>query len=56
MKYRLQHIVPRMVLEHFKDQAGHVWTYDKNGGEPRNATPQSTGVFAHFYSFEREDG
>ena len=56
MEYRLQHIVPRMVLDHFKDQKGQVWTYEKKGGGPRSAIPDATGVIAHFYSFERKDG
>ena len=56
MQYRLQHIVPRMVLEQFTDQKGHVWTYEKTGRAPRHAVPEETGVVAHFYSFEREDG
>src|SRR5262245_62273969 len=56
MQYRLQHIVPRMVLEQFTDEKGHVWTYEKTGRSPRHAVPAETGVVAHFYSFEREDG
>ena len=56
MHYRRQHIVPRMVLDNFKDQNGHVWTYDKAGTEPRHAIPEETAIIAHFYSWEREDG
>src|SRR5215470_4011062 len=56
MQFRRQHIVPRLVPEHFTDQKGHVWTYDKKGSGPRNAVPEQTAVIAHFYSRERDDG
>src|SRR5687767_14983993 len=55
-KYRNQHVVPVLSLQHFMDQRGQVWSYDKTNGRHWSAIPEETGFIAHFYSFEREDG
>ena len=51
-----QHKVPKLSLKHFAGQNGEVWTYDKRSGKSWPASPARTGVEAHYYSIEREDG
>ena len=55
-EYRNQHVVPVLSLQHFTDQRGQVWSYDKTNGRTWSAIPEETGFITHFYSFEREDG
>ena len=55
-EYRNQHVVPGPSLQHFTDQRGQVWSYDKTNGRTWSAIPEETGFITHFYSFEREDG
>ena len=55
-KYRNHHVVPVLSLQHFVDQRGQVWSYDKNNGRHWSAIPEETAFITHFYSFEREDG
>lgn len=51
-----QHKVSRFILAHFTDSNGQVWTYDKTTGKHWPASPDRTGVEAHYYSVERDDG
>jgi hypothetical protein len=52
-----QHFNPILHLGHFVGPPdSHVWTYDKQTGEVRHATPENTAVQTHFYSVELDDG
>jgi hypothetical protein len=51
-----QHFVPRFYLEGFADKDNFVWTYDKQTGQGRPATPENTAVETNFYSFEAPSG
>jgi hypothetical protein len=53
-----QHFNPALHLRHFAGDVpkGQVWTYDKQTGDARPATPENTAVQSHFYSVERGDG
>jgi len=48
--------LPTLALAHFAGTDGHVWTYDKVTNRHWPARPERTGVEAHYYSIEREDG
>ena len=48
--------VPRLSLKHFAGPDGMVWTYSKETGRRWAARPERTGVEAHYYSVEQEDG
>jgi hypothetical protein len=52
------HFDPALHLRHFVGEApkGQVWTYDKQAGNARPATPENTAVQSHFYSVQRDDG
>jgi Protein of unknown function (DUF4238) len=52
------HYSPVLHLRNFvgKTPAGHVWTFDKQGGKSRSSIPEETGFETHFYSVERDDG
>lgn len=51
-----QHIVPVLLLKHFVDQRGHVWTYDKIKNKRWSCVPEESAAESHYYSLEREDG
>jgi hypothetical protein len=51
-----QHKVPKLSLKHFGGPRSQVWTYDKLTGKCWPAAPGRTGVEAHYYSIERDDG
>src|SRR4029077_4415693 len=58
MAPKRQHFNPALHLRQFVGSApkGQVWTYDKQTGRVRPATPENTAVQTHFYSVERDDG
>jgi hypothetical protein len=52
------HYSPVLYLRNFVGDApaGHVWTYDKQGGASRSSRPEETGFETHFHSVEKDDG
>jgi Protein of unknown function (DUF4238) len=53
-----QHYVPQLHLRQFTESRplGMVWTYDKQGNEPRASLPKETGAESNLYSIRGPDG
>lgn len=51
-----QHFVPRFYLEHFTDNDGYTWAYDKHEGSVRADVPEATATETNFYSVKSENG
>ena len=58
MQKKRHHFIPVFYLEGFVDpyDQTHLWIYDKDCGEIRDASPRDAGLQKHFYSFTTPEG